>query len=557
MAADQARTTKRWGAAGAETWTRVVATVLGLGLSWAGAVAEGTNAAVPAAVVARSGVGDELFTNAPIRLLKITIPPEGVQSLRQDGRAYVRATVQEGTRAFSDVGVHLKGAAGSSRPIDDKPALTLNFSKFNPGQTFHGLRKIHLNNSVQDPSYLCELLCGELFLAAGVPAPRATHALVELNGRRLGLFVLKEAFNQEFLSRHFKNAGGNLYDSGFIQDVGDSLERDSGNGPADWADLKALQAAAEEPDPARRWQRLQEVLDVDRFLSFLALEVMTWHWDGYAMNRNNYRIYHDPTTGKLVFLPHGMDQMFWQPDGPILPRMQGLVARSILRTPEGRRQYRERFGLLFTNVFKVPVLTARLQQTANAIRPALTLYERFSVRGFSLQSARLQQAIAQRGAFLARVLAAPPAVTGTNHAARFRPGVWQPQSETASARHERVQSSDGRPVLKLSASGPTIGSWRARLELPAGEYRFEGRVQTSGLSPLRDERGAGAGLRISGDAERRGNELSGDAGWTKLGYDFEVEPPGGAVVLVCEMRAVAGAAEFDLASLAVVRRPPP
>ena len=30
----------------------------------------------------------------------------------------------------------------------------------------------------------------------------------------------------------------------------------------------------------------------DRFLSFLATEVMLCHWDGYALNRNNFRVYH-------------------------------------------------------------------------------------------------------------------------------------------------------------------------------------------------------------------------------------------------------------------------
>jgi hypothetical protein len=66
------------------------------------------------------------------------------------------------------------------------------------------LDKIHLNNSVQDRSYLTEILCGDLFLAAGVPAARGTHARVFLNGRDLGLYGLKEGFDQSFLRRHFR-----------------------------------------------------------------------------------------------------------------------------------------------------------------------------------------------------------------------------------------------------------------------------------------------------------------------------------------------------------------
>src|SRR6185503_20219271 len=105
-------------------------------------------------------------------------------------RSNVPVTVREGQMVYTNVALHLKGAAGSFRPVDQNPALTLNFDKVAPGQRFHGLQKIHLNNSVQDPSFLCEIICREMFLAAGVPTPRAAHATAELNGRALGLYVL-------------------------------------------------------------------------------------------------------------------------------------------------------------------------------------------------------------------------------------------------------------------------------------------------------------------------------------------------------------------------------
>ena len=117
--------------------------------------------------------------------------------------------------AYQAVGVHLKGAAGSFRNVDDKPALTLNFDRFVEHQRFHGLDKIHLNNSVQDPAWMTEIVCGDLFLAAGVPTARATHAVVDLAGRPRGLYVLKEGYNRTFLKRYFQNPNGNLYDGGF------------------------------------------------------------------------------------------------------------------------------------------------------------------------------------------------------------------------------------------------------------------------------------------------------------------------------------------------------
>jgi hypothetical protein len=84
---------------------------------------------------------------------------------------------------WKDVGVHLKGNYGTFQGVDGKPSLTLNFDKFVRNQKFHGLDKFHLNNSVSDPSYMTELLCRELFLTAGVPTARVTHARLEINGR--------------------------------------------------------------------------------------------------------------------------------------------------------------------------------------------------------------------------------------------------------------------------------------------------------------------------------------------------------------------------------------
>ena len=75
---------------------------------------------------------------------------------------------------------------------------------------------------------------------------------------------------------------------------------------------------------------LAGVLDVERFISFLALEVMLCHWDGYTFNVKNYLVYHDLDTRKMVFMPHDMDQMLQDASRPILPKMKGMVSRSVL-----------------------------------------------------------------------------------------------------------------------------------------------------------------------------------------------------------------------------------
>ena len=56
-------------------------------------------------------------------------------------------------------------------------------------------------------------------------------------------------------------------------------------------------------------------MDLDRFLSFWASEVLVGHCDGYAGDRNNYWFYRVP-DGRFVFLPWGTDGTFHLSDDP-------------------------------------------------------------------------------------------------------------------------------------------------------------------------------------------------------------------------------------------------
>lgn len=357
--------------------------------------------------------------------LHLEIAPKDVETLRgyhwngwrgqRQERPEVRVTVREGSTLYTNVALHLKGAAGSFRPFDDKPAFTLHFSKHAPGQRFHGYPQISLNNSVQDRSYLSEAISRELFEAAGVPVPRAHHATVLINRRDLGLYVLTEGWGKPFLRRHFKNVGGNLYDGGFVTDITADLDTNSGDDRSDHSDLNRLREVVLQADPGDRMERLGQVLDLERFVSFLAMEVMTCHWDGYALNRNNYRLFHDLESDRMVFLPHGLDQMFGvfrsTPNSSILPPMQGLVAQALMATPDGLEAYLQRFASLRSQVFLENKLTNRVQELSRQIRPTLAAYGRDLAEEHDAQVAYLCQRIVERARSISDQLASPPEPT--------------------------------------------------------------------------------------------------------------------------------------------------
>ncbi|MBI2928798.1 MAG: CotH kinase family protein [Verrucomicrobia bacterium] len=471
----------------------------------------------------------------------------------QQERPEVLVTVREGGVVYTNVALHLKGAAGSFRPFDDKPALTLHFSKHASGQRLHGYNKVSLNNSVQDPSYLSEAISRELFEAAGVPVPRADHATVLINGRDLGLYVLTEGFGKPFLKRYFKDVSGNLYDGGFVQEITGYLATNSGDHPENRSDLKRLAEATFENDRTNRWQRLSQVLDMERFLSFLAMEVMTCHWDGYALNRNNYRLFHDVETDRLVFMPHGLDQMFGvfrsTPTSPIQPSVQGLVAQAVLTTTQGARLYLERVATLRTNVFLEERLTNRVQELSRRIRPTLAAYGEHLAAEHDAHAADLCQRIVERARSISEQLAPPREPLKFDDAGVARLSGWKPRitsQQRGVLRFGRAER-EGKRLLQISAvQGGGVGSWRARALLAPGRYRLEGNVRTSDVGAS-----GGVCLRISGTRDVM--LLASDGEWMPLHYSFALDEPLAEVELICELRAGKGEAWIEEDSLRLVR----
>src|SRR5262249_49246267 len=130
---------------------------------------------------------------------------------------------------------------------------------------------------------------------------------------------------------------------------------------------------------------------------------------------------------------------------------------------------------------------------------------------------------------------------------------WHEQTDPSAAKLDQADDS-GKTMLHVAALGQCTASWRTRVLLEGGRYRFEGLARCAHVTPMRgDPKGEGAGLRISGTAQPRANRLAGDSPWKRLDFEFDVAPPMESVELVCELRATRGEAWFDAGSLVLVR----
>ncbi len=208
-----------------------------------------------------------------------------------------------------NVGIRKKGSFGSLTTI--RPGLKIKAHEFTPGQRISGLKRLTLNNNHQDDTQISQCLGYDLFRSAGLPAPRCSFAHVTVNGEDLGIYSNVESIKKNFLRRHFSDDSGNLYESGgsFTPGGTSGFQPKVSKAAPDCSDLDPVVTALQSSD-ADLYANLGAVVNIDKFMTYWSMEVLTDHWDGYANNRNNYFFYNDPAAGQLQFIPWGIDALF-------------------------------------------------------------------------------------------------------------------------------------------------------------------------------------------------------------------------------------------------------
>ncbi|MHA3770366.1 CotH kinase family protein [Verrucomicrobiota bacterium sgz303538] len=493
---------------------------------------------------------NDFFIEAPIPTLTFDFEPEEWEYLKRDARRYAEAKMtDEKGKVIKGVAVKCKGSAGSFQGPEAKPGLTVSMNKYKGADRWRGFAKWHLNNGAQDGTYLMEQIAGEMARKAGVPASRCGHAFVKFHGRDLGLYVFKEAFDKDFLSCIFPNPEGDLYDGGFVADIRPEMEKDQGD-RLNVANVKELIEACREGDQQKKWARVEKIVDVDKFISFLAMEAILCHWDGYNFNRNNYRVYFDADSGKAIFFLHGMDQTFGDTNAGIVRDSGAMVGQAVMSNPAWKALYRERVEKIYTEVLKPIDWAARVVEVGENVKAALALKNPQQAKDFQNRINEARDRVANRIAAVGKQLGdmPKPFKFDPNGLAKLSADGWRQEGGAA-----QIDGTvfEGKPCFHIRADGGSTASWRKPITLEPGKYRFEGKVRTTGVIPTEGGSGSGAGLRISGGTRSGENALKGDTSWKQVTFEFDA--PGGDVVLVAELRATKGEVWFDREAFQLVR----
>ena len=256
-----------------------------------------------------------LFDPTQVISLSLELPEASIAALSEQPTVYVTGMFSMTSGSFEQapipIGVRIKGGSGSLQTLDEKPALKLKFNFSEPDLRLMGLKKLTLNNMVQDPSMIHEVLSFQLFKALDIPSPRTGYAALTINDEPYGVYLVLEAYDDVSLSMYFATLK-HLYEGDSGIDVIPSqvslFDIDEGS-TSNTTDLSMFAiVAASTPD--ENWvTAIEDVADLPRLHRMWAVEHFIGHSDGYSITTNNYYL-HSSSSKYFTMLPSGTDQSF-------------------------------------------------------------------------------------------------------------------------------------------------------------------------------------------------------------------------------------------------------
>ena len=318
-------------------------------------------------VIASQLTLDDIFPTDRLLDVQITVAEEDWDTIRHQTRTfasaldvrrkteaiespytYVDASVTIDGVSFPEVGVRKKGFLGSLN--DYRPSLKIRLNHVDKKASIQGLTNLTLNNNQQDESLVSQFMGYALFNAAGLPAPRCAYAKVTVNGVNLGIYSHVESIRKPLLRRAFGNDRGTWYEGPYVDFYEGwlgSFEFKRGNDKTGREKIqrliKVLESESEDIEGA-----IGELVDLDSFYTYWAVEGLLGFWDGYSGNNNNFFIYLNPETDKFHFIPWGADSLFvkysklehqYDPLAPLSVKTGGLIAHKLYQLQSGRERY--------------------------------------------------------------------------------------------------------------------------------------------------------------------------------------------------------------------------
>ena len=275
---------------------------------------------------------------------------------------YTAVSVTINGKTYDNVGIRPKGNSTLTRVASsdsDRFSFKIKFDEYIDDTTLDGLDVLVLNNIIDDNSYIKEYIAFDMMNYLGVPSSLYTYASLSLNGENIGFYLALEGYNDSFEMRNFGTEEGEMYSAKSMEMGGGMGGRDNadmpqrpdreqtesseaavetvanrtdkggmmgGRGSSSGTDLvytddeidsysglfdNAVGSDATDEDKMRvieaikalnSGENLEQYLDVDEILKYLAVHTVVVNLDSYSSNMcQNYYIYE--RDGQISVLP--------------------------------------------------------------------------------------------------------------------------------------------------------------------------------------------------------------------------------------------------------------
>lgn len=266
-----------------------------------------------------------------------------------------------GSHTFSNVAIKKRSFCGSQSA--DKPCLGLDFSRDRPSnedpiEDLIGTKHLALNNSKQDRSYIRQPLGYALFQKAGLAFSRCNFAHVFINGTALGFFINVEPIQKRYLEHCFNgNDSSNLYEIEQGEDF-NTQTLDAGRldfkGFSDYTDSADFRFAVQ----SLHDDKISEVVDLDQYLRYSAMQSLLKNLDSYNTGGNNTYVYNDAqpsavpsaATVNFKFIPWGIDSIL-RTDHHYRRNKDSVLGRKVAANEGELARLKDQFADLGEGVF--------------------------------------------------------------------------------------------------------------------------------------------------------------------------------------------------------------
>lgn len=287
-----------------------------------------------------------LYDPALFRTVSLTFTQANWQTLLANGRTtgsnvYCSAVVLDNGATNRGAGARYKG--NTSYTIGGaKKSINVELDYTDPASDLMGYTTFNLNNAAGDRTIMREAVYFTV-MSQYTPCPKGAMARVHINGSLWGVYSLVQQENGQLISEWFSSNNGDRWRTPNAPKGGGGfagsnsalsylsttnlatylphydLRTTNSPTPVAWQRLINAIAVLNTTPTNQLRDRVEEVLAVDRWLWFLALEIAFADDDSYWNKGADYSFYYEPESGRIHPVEHDGNEAFLLTDAQLSP----------------------------------------------------------------------------------------------------------------------------------------------------------------------------------------------------------------------------------------------